>query len=453
MNNKVAENASQRAEESVVGSLLRSDEARIEIIGLGLDAEQFFYRPYRLAFEEIVERYYADEQIDPLTIAEAIGPKAATMWGISEREAVDKVIALAAQVFEGDPSEHVKIIKRHADHRDLVVVASNALHKAMYQEADPEDIAAELSAQATRIITGQLAHSESYSYADLGRRWYQQQRTAIDAKAQGVELGARYKIKAVDDYAKGHRPGELFILGGDPGVGKSALAWAMARGFAGTQMVKDPDRRLGTLVLSMEMGEEQSSSRFAQGEAHISGDILREGELTRAELRSIAEKWAARRELPIWVNHSGALRETQIKAIVIDHIRRHNIGVVIIDHFRFIQTDEHFQNKNDADEQIVTFLKANLAKDLNIAVVCLAHTRDIEAGRRPSMNDLRGSKMISAFADLVAFPYSPWRSASVVERERGLVAREDFELIWAKVRQGAEGVGDLYMDLSTQDIR
>lgn len=445
--------ASQRAEESVIGSLMRSDEARIEIIGLGLDVDQFYYRPYRLLYEEIVERYYADDPIDPLTVAEAVGPKAATMWGISEREAVDKVIHLAGQVFEGDPAQHVKIIKRHADHRDLVTVASNALHRAMSEESDPEEIAAELSAQATRIITGQLQHSESYNYGELGGRWYRAQQEAIAAKAAGVDLGAYYKIKAVDQYAKGHRPGELFILGGDAGVGKSALAWAMARGFAHSQMIRPVEKRIGTLVLSMEMGEDQSSSRFAQAEARVPGDLLRAGELTRVELREIAQKWAAHRELPLWVNHSGSLRETQLKAIIIDHIRRHNVGVVIIDHFRFIQTDEHFTNRNDADDQVVTFLKANLAKDLNIAVVCLAHTRDIEQGRRPTMNDLRGSKMISAFCDLVAFPYSPWRAATVHERDRGIVSREDFELIWAKVRQGAEGVGELYMDLSTQTVR
>jgi replicative DNA helicase len=437
----------------VVGALMRSEEARIEVIGLGLDAEQFHYRPYKLAFEEVVERYYADDPIDPLTIAEAIAPRAAEMWSISEREAVDKFVALSAQVFEGSPADHVKIIKHHADLQALIGIAANALHEASYQERSPEEIAGVLSTEAAKIVTGALTHSESHSFGELGRRWTRQKQEEIAARAAGVELGARYGIAAIDQYVKGHRPSELFILGGDAGIGKSALAWAMGRNFALSQMKQAPERRIGTLILSLEMGEEPSSSRFAQMEARFPGEKLREGDLTRAELTAIAAKWAAHRELPLWVNHSGELRESQLKAIVVDHVRRHNVGVVIIDHFRFITTDERFRDKNDADEQIVKFLKANLAKDLNLAVTCLAHTRDIEVGRRPTMNDLRGNKMISAFADLVAFPYSPWRASSVHERERDLVAREDFELIWAKVRQGAEGVGELYMDLSTQTVR
>lgn len=446
--------ASQRAEESVIGALLRSDTARVEIISSGLEPDAFYYRPYRLAFDEIVERYFADDPIDPLSVAEAIGPKAAEQWRITEREAVDRVIALAGSAFEGEPAEHVKIIRRHAELRELVTVTSNALHAATRQEADPEDIAAELSAKATKIVTGSLAqHSESYSYVDLGRRWTRAQQEQIEARAAGQQLGAYYGIAGVDQYVKGHRPGELFILGGEPGVGKSALGWAMGRGFAMSQMRKPVDRRIGTFVLSLEMAEEQSSSRFAQMESRAPGEKIRQGELTRAELRSIAEKWAIHRDLPLWVNHAGELRETQIKALVIDQIRRHNVGVVIIDHFRFIKTDERFTNKNDADEEIVKFLKANLAKELNIAVVCLAHTRDLETGQRPAMNDLRGSKMISAFADLVGLVYSPWRNATRAERERNVIAREEFELIFAKVRQGAEGTAELYMDLSTQTIR
>jgi replicative DNA helicase len=443
---------SERAEQSVVGSLLRSEQSRIEVIGLGLEPEQFYFEPYKLLYDEIVERYYADESIDPLSVGEKLRVKLSQRWSISEREAVDRVLRLAKVVFDGSSSEHVRIVQQHAHLRAVMTACYEALAAAQEGEKKPDEIAGELSAAATRIVTGTMVHSESYPYGDLGRRWTRTQQEAIAARAAGVEVGARYGIKGLDQYVKGHRPGELFILGGDPGVGKSAISWAMARNFALSQMEKPPERRIGVLVLSLEMGEEGSSSRFAQLETHIEGDKLREGTLTRAELRQVAATWAQHRELPLWVNHSGSLRETQIKAVVVDHIRRHNVGVVIIDHFRFIKTDEHFRNRNDADEQIVEFLKANLAKDLNIAVTCLAHTTKSD-GERPTMDDLRGSKMISAFADIVAFPFSPWRHASVHERDRGIVEREAFELIFAKVRQGAEGVADLWMDLSTQTIR
>jgi replicative DNA helicase len=444
--------ASQRAEESVISALLRKEEVRLEILGSGLDSDVFYYRPYKLLYDVIVERYYGDDPIDPLSVAESVGPQLAEMWNVSEREAIDKVIGIASTSFEGSPAEHAKIIRDHHAYGQVITAAADAMSQGMEQQLAPDEIAAQMSAAAMRIVTGTLMHAESYSYVELGRRWTKQKAEEIEARAAGIELGARYGIKAVDDFVKGQRPGELFVLGGDPGVGKSALAWAMARNFAVSQMKRQADQRLGTLVMSLEMGEEQSSSRFAQAESKVPGEKLREGDLTRAELREIAAKWARNRELPIWVNHSGELRETQLKAIITDHVRRHNVGVVIIDHFRFIKTDERYDNKNDADEEIVKFLKANLAKDLNLAIVCLAHTTKMD-DRRPEMDDLRGSKMISAFADIVAFPYSSWAHLSESERERGMVARQDFELLFRKVRESAPGVGELYMDLSTQTIR
>lgn len=443
---------SRRAEESVIGALLRSEEARTQVISSGLEAEQFIY--LGAVYEEIVERYYGDDPIDPLSVAEALGPKLADKWGVEEQRAVDKVISLARP----DPAdtvavrEHAKIIKRHADYRTIVNITGDAITEALTQERNPEDIAGVLAAAATRIVTGALTNAELLTYSELGRRWTRAMREEIAARQAGVELGAFFGIEGLDEFIKGLRPTELMFLGGDPGVGKTAIAMTMMRNFARRQMRKPAEQRVGTLFLSLEMGEKGSADRFAQMESRIEGERLRLGTLSRVELRAIAERWASSRELPIITNFSGELRESQVKALCVDAIRKHQVGLVVVDHFRLIKPDERFNNANEADEQIVKFLKATLAKDLNLAVICLAHTTKNEA-RRPVMDDLRGSKMISAFADIVAFPYWPWKHATEAEREREMIGREDYEVIFDKVRSAAPGTGQLFIDMATMTIR
>lgn len=449
--------ASQRAEESVIGTLLRSPASRVEVFGTGLEPEHFYFRPYRMAFEQIVERYYSDDPIDALSVAEAVGPRAAAAWGISEREAVDKIVALA----KPDPAdvtsvrEHAKIIRQHHSYRELVSITGDAITRALEQEGEPEEIAGELAAAATRIVTGSMLRSELLTYADLGRKWTEEERAEIAARQAGVELGAFFGIKGIDDFVKGLRPTELFILGGDPGIGKTAIVMAMLRNFAKRQMERDPEHRVATLFLSLEMGHKNVGDRFAQMESGIEGERLRLGTLTTTELRAIAGKWALNRELPIISNYSGELRQSQIKALCIEAINRHHVGLVVIDHFRFIKTDEKFRDRNEADDEIVKFLKSDLAKDLNLAVICLAHTTksDRDAARRPVMDDLRGSKMISAFADVVGFPYNPWRHATQEERERRVLSRFDYEMIFDKLRAAGTGTGELYFDPSTMSIR
>ena len=448
----MTEPASQRAEESVIGALLRSEEVRTGIIGSGLDGSQLYYRPYRLVFEEVVQRYYADEPIDPLIVAEALGPRLAEQWDISEREAVDKVVALADQ----DPAdalsavEHAEIIKRHHGYRELRRIAGEMMNAAIEQQDTPAEIAGRVSTAAGNIITGGLSQRGLDTYTGLGQNWMRAARTDLAARAAGVELGAYFGIPAVDDFTKGLRPTELWVLGGDPGVGKSAIAWVCAHRFARRQMRRPPERRVGVLIFSLEMGKYQSSTRFAQIESGADGEMLRSVLYTEAQLMEIARKWAANRELPIVVNHAGYLRESELKALCAEGIRRHNTGLVIIDHFRFIKPDQRVENKTEADEQVIAFLKG-LAKELNVAVVCVAHTTKGQDGRRPAIDDLRGSKMISAFADLVSFPYWPYEHAS--ENARKIMAREEYELIWRKVRQGQPGTGELWMDMSTMTIR
>lgn len=443
--------ASQRAEESVIGALLRSEEARTEIIGSGLHGGQLYYRPYRLVFEEVVERYYSDEPIDPLSVAEAIGPRLAEQWHISEREAVDKIVHLADHPEEAGPAvDHAAIVKRHHAYRELTRIAREVIHEAAEEQRDPEDIAGKLSTAATKVTIGVMPHRELYTYATLGADWYRGEIADLEARAAGMELGAYFGIKAIDDFANGLRPTELWVLGGDPGVGKSAIAWACARNFAKRQMHRPSDRRIATLIFSLEMGREMSSRRFAQIESAADGEKLRRGLYTKLQLQDFARKWAANRELPIVVNHAGQLRESEIKALCAEGVRKFNTGLVIIDHFRFIQPDQRCENKTEADEQVIAFLKG-LAKDMNLAVICLAHTTKGQDGRRPVIDDLRGSKMISAFADLVSFPYWPYKHAN--EQQRKIMAREEYELIWEKVRQGLPGTGELWMDMSTMTIQ
>jgi replicative DNA helicase len=446
--------ASQRAEEAILAIVMQSDEARVEIMASGLDAEHFHFSPYKRLFAEVTERYFADDTIDALSIAEAVAPQTSKLWKITEKEAVDKVVALSRSAVDGIFQEHCKLIIQFADLRKLVKIATQAQIDVQEKAETAEVIAGRLSMQAARIAMGSMAASEMLSHAEAGRRWYRRSLQEVSAREAGQELGAFFKIKAIDSFTKGIRPSEVCIIAGEPGTGKSALAWGAVRNFARAQSKRPANGRVGALVLSMEMGESPSGTRIAQAASGIDGEKLRMGTLTRGELGIAARGWASEKEWPLWWNYSGRLRQSQVRAIVVEAVRRYNVGLVIIDHFRFLTTDEKFSKREDADDELVIFLKSNLAIELNLAVICLAHTvKSIQReDKRPMMSDLRGSGMIAAFVDFIAFVYHPYQYATVADRERGLVAREDYELIWEKGRQAAKGTGEFSMELSKMKI-
>lgn len=448
--------ASQRAEEFVLAALLREPKAIEEIVGSMLEPCHFWYAPYRIIYEAIVERHFADEAVDALLIGEQTSKKLAALWKIDEREAIDKVLALRGMALEGAASatDHAGLVKKHADYRSLMDLSQRIARAVEEESDDPEVLASAVSADAMRIATDRLLRHETRTYGELGKRFVTRMQEVMAMRLAGVEVGATYGIRAIDDFTNGHQPGELLILGGPPGAGKSALGWTMARNFARGQMKHPEDRRVGAMILSLEMGEDQSTARMAQTVGRIEGEKLRKGTLTRDELRAVAGAWAAERDLPLYANHAGKLRMAQLRAIVTESMRRGwNCGVVIIDHFKMLVPDEKGLIGNDVDDAIVIGLK-DLAKDLDIAVTCLAHTVKTvnTADKRPRMEDLRGSGMISAFADFVGLLHRPFDHATPKQREQGQVGEQDAELIWIKSRQAGKGTGEFFMDLSTMNV-
>jgi replicative DNA helicase len=445
--------ASQRAEEALLGAIFRDPKSLPEVLGSALDTSHFFFRPYRDIFDQVVERYYADEPIDALLVAEDIQTKLAASWKMDERSVIDKVVALKEAHADAPPVALGALIKREHDFRELLALTERVRNKVNAQEGEPEEIAGELSSAAMKVATASLAKFETFSYGELGRRWVNRKRVEQAAVAQGIKLGAHFGMRAIDDYTKGLKPTELLIAGGEPGVGKSAVWWKGAKNHAREQMNRPPERQIGTAVFSLEMGEDPSSDRIAQMAGIVDGEKLRMATLSRDELVSTAKVWAAEKDMPLYVNHSGHLRMSQLRAIVVEQIRKHNVGVIIVDHFRFLRPDDPALRGNDADDEVVIGLKS-MAMELNIAVVCLAHTvKTIErADKRPRMADLRGSGMISAFADFVCFVYRPWKHAPDSAKQRGLVDEHEAEMLWEKARHSGEGNAEFYMNLGTMSI-
>jgi replicative DNA helicase len=453
--------ASQRAEESVLAAILTNDEKRMEVMASLLEPEHLHFAPYRMIFAEVVERYYSDDTIDALVIAEALASRLSKVWKIEEREVVDRVRAISLSFDDAvSIAGHAEVIKRHAAYRELLQATDRARAMILEETEDPDKIAGQLSHAATRIATGSITRIQSLSHLEAGRRWVEGVRQEMAAREAGYELGAFFGISALDAVVKGLRPGELMILGGAAGVGKTALSTAMVRNFAhrqhATRKRLGPDQKpVAAAVFSMEMSEGQQGTRVAQAVSRIDGEKLRMGTLSHDELNQAGVAWAREKEIPLHWIFTGELRESQLRTLAVDEVRRHNVGLVVVDHFRLVKTDERFSGQNEADEEIVKFLKNDLAKELDVAVICLAHlTKTIERmDKRPRMDDLRGSGMISAFADFVALLYHPWQHATEREQESGSVRREDFELIFDKARMAAKRTEELWMDMAHMKVR
>lgn len=448
---------SAEAEESVVGQLLARPKIVGEVVGTLLEPAHFFVPAMRALYAAVVGAYYDDAPIDALTIAELSAKTLSRSWGCTEDVAVSRVRDMAAgrKASASEAVSHALLVKRDADYRSLLKLSDEIRQQVHAEAGAPDELASVASQTAMQIATSTLLHHEIVSFEEMGRNFIKEQRLIMAAHARGQDIGVFFGMPFLDDWVRGLRPAELWFLAGEPGAGKSAVSFKAAERFAERQSRQPKDRQIGTLVLSLEMPEESSASRYAQSMTGIDGGRLREGRTDETDMKFITDEWRRRKGLPLYHNFSSNMRMSQLRALTVEAIRRHNTGLVLIDHWKYIDTDRQYRNSNDEDEAKARFLKQDLAKQLNVAVVCLAHTTkgaDMRDDRRPRMGDLRGSGYVAAHADFISFVYRPYKNATAREKESGEVTRTDAEMLWEKTRHSAEGTAEFFFDPSVMSI-
>jgi replicative DNA helicase len=445
------------AEKSVLAQMMvGGSRVAGQVIGTLLEPGDFFSAPHRAVYEQIYSNYYKDAPIDVITIAESASERLGNLWGTEDTtQIVTRVKALVENATTGNVVDHAKIIKQKSDLRKLQQVAANLMTQVDEGEKTPQEIGADASHEAMQVATSTLLTTDILSFADLGRRYVKVAEAEMQARAEGKELGAHFGLNFIDNWTRGVRPTELWIMGGEPGAGKSAVSWNAALRFAERQARNPKHEQVGCFVLSLEMGETDSEVRMAQGLTKIDGAKLREARQNRADLQAIINQWGRRKDIPLYFNFASTLRASQLRALCVEAIRRHNCGLIVIDHFRYFDLDHRLRDGIQEDEEKARFLKEDIAKDLNVAVICLAHTtKAIESSndRRPTLSHLRGSGLVAAHADFVSFVYRPFMYASEQAKNVGQVFDTDAEMIFRKNRHGVDGISEFYFEPHTMTV-
>jgi replicative DNA helicase len=437
---------SVEAERSIVGRMLRDQRTIAEVTAARLSGDEFQDAALKYLFNTLVENFYADDPVDAVSIAALGAPFLARVWDSTPDAARQRVLDLGSFTPTGRAADHIALVKRAANSRTLGTILHTAMADLKRGDA-PEEVAGRLSQEAVAVATGAVTADDTIEWQEAGRRLVADTRMRVAAKERGVEMGVKFGIGAVDTRTHGLQPTELLIAGGEPGVGKSGVWWRAGMNFADMQSRRPKHQRVGTAILSLEMGEAPSSQRVASMQSGIELEKFREATISEAELRKVAEDWG-RRDYPLVFSHRTGLKASGLRALISDHVLRHNVGLVIIDHFNLFDMDDPPRNKVDHDEDKVKFLKNQIAKAMNLAVVCLAHTRKIPEERkgRPGPSDLRGSDQIRAHADFLNFLYRPGLYATEEELESNPLLETEAMFIWGKNRHGNTADSRFHLD-------
>lgn len=225
-------------------------------------------------------------------------------------------------------------------------------------------------------------------------------RKADEAASRGGPAGLSTGFPSVDAKLGGMDDGNLVVLAGRPGSGKTA---------AGLQIALHNARQgIGVLVISQEMSAAELGRRALCAIAEVPVHALKQGRHGSYASRLI-EARKVLNGLPMSIEDGGGLRASAIAMKARTAHRTHGLGLVMVDHLH-ITPPEDAQAKHGPTYGVgqVSGAMKRLAKSMNIPVLLLAQlNRGVEnrEDKRPGLADLRQSGDIEADADAVGFLY------------------------------------------------
>ncbi|HKV06590.1 MAG TPA: replicative DNA helicase, partial [Thermoanaerobaculia bacterium] len=246
-----------------------------------------------------------------------------------------------------------------------------------------------------------------------------------------------------DRISQGLNRGNLIIIAGRPGMGKTSIALNMAQHAS----IRE---RKSVGVFSLEMSQQELALRVLCSEADISFGRLRSNRVSQKEWTRIIQTVRGIGDAPLFIDDSPnptlleiASKSRRLKA-------ERGLAVVIVDYLQLMQAGGKYENRNLEIAAISRGLK-QLAKELEIPVIALSQlSRQPErrgSDHRPQLADLRESGSIEQDADMVAFVYRD-EVYNPTDENKGLA-----ELIIAKHRNGETGTVDLVFLGETTSFR
>jgi replicative DNA helicase len=237
----------------------------------------------------------------------------------------------------------------------------------------------------------------------------------------------------------GLQPGDLVIVAGRPSMGKTTLALNIAEAAA-------ISRNVPVAVFSMEMSREQLAFRMISSLGRVDQSHLRTGMFGDEDWARINSAIAQMRNAPIYIDDSGSLTPTEVRARARRLKRERGLGLIVIDYLQLMQVPGTKENRATEISEISRSIKA-LAKELQVPVIALSQlNRGVEqrTDKKPVMSDLRECVTGETLVQLANGMRSPIRDL-VGQRPRVLAVGHDQKLVVAEA--------DLVWSVGTRPVR
>ncbi|MCH8827149.1 MAG: replicative DNA helicase [Chloroflexi bacterium] len=425
------------AEESVIGSILIDGDSLTAVTSF-LNSSDFYGERNRHCFDACIALFERGEAINQVTVAHelSLADHLESIGGSGYLGHLVMVVPTSVHI-----ENYAKIVQRMAIMRQLIEVGGRIAGIGFDGGPDSDVALSRAEELLFTVRTGRGAGDFTHIRDVLDT--YLEESTAMHGPGSDHLAPVTTGFKSMDDLlGAGMQRSDMIVLAARPSVGKSTLAFNIARNAAGQ------GNSVG--IFSLEMSRDQIAMRMLASEADVDSYRMRLGLLSTNEETRLLDAAGMLSDMPIYIDDTPIQNIVEMRGKARRLKAERGLDFLIIDYLQLIGGTGRVDNRVQEMGEISRSIKG-MARDLEIPIMaCSQLSRAIEQrpNHRPLLSDLRESGSIEQDADIVAF----------IHREDAFITREDWEkreptkaypeniaeIIFAKHRNGPVGSVPLY---------
>jgi len=320
---------------------------------------------------------------------------------------------------------HARMLTEKHISREIIRVGVESVTEAMSEESDAIELL-DKTERDVYAIGHQVTRKDARKVGEYMPELLKRIETATENKGiTGIETG----IRQFDRHTGGLQSGELYIMAGRPGMGKTALmmTWALNIAMSGIPVG----------VFSLEMTAEEISMRLMASVSGTSGADMKMGKV--GDFAPLMDAANVLTGIPLYIDDEGAQSAASIRSRARRLVQKCGCRVIMLDYLQKMAAPPEYRGQREAEVNHNVQALKNVAKELKIPFVCLSQlSRSVETrggSKRPMLSDLRESGAIEQEADMVLFLWRP-EYYGITQTDDGLIQPGYVECDIAKFRHG-----------------
>lgn len=278
---------------------------------------------------------------------------------------------------------------RECSRRRAMIALAVEIAKSAYDKNS--DLESEIPLFMTKLLAGAGKHNGAEHISTVLSKLYSevQEMAAHPKEIWGIPTG----LYDYDILTGGQHEGELTLLSGKPGLGKSILMMQMAVGMAKSQP---------GAIYEMEMGDTQIIRREVSNVSQVSTRTLKSGNLKNDDWDNFVSAIAEIEKLPIYLSDATDWTTASMRADLTRLKELNKIKWFAVDYIQLLR-DRYGKDDSERIGFISIALK-NICKDLQLSgLVINSMVKSEMESATPGLSGMRGSGQLVYDADVVLY--------------------------------------------------